>query len=102
MPMLMASKRMRYATRRLLPGDVFEASNRDARLLVALKKASVHYAPAYQPPPPAAAPAVAHEADELKAARAEYEAAIGRKPFHGWGVEQLRAKIAEARAGDDA
>jgi hypothetical protein len=33
--------------------------------------------------------------DALKAARADYEAAFGKKPFHGWPVETIRTKIAE-------
>jgi hypothetical protein len=37
--------------------------------------------------------------DELQAARADYEAAIGKKPFHGWDVATLREKIAAAKSG---
>jgi hypothetical protein len=40
MPELIASRTQRYATRMLKAGDPFSASNRDARLLVALKRAS--------------------------------------------------------------
>lgn len=36
---LIASKAMTYATRRLVADDVFQASRRDARLLVAIGKA---------------------------------------------------------------
>lgn len=34
--------------------------------------------------------------DELKALRAEYAEKFGKKPFGGWDVDTLRAKIAEA------
>ncbi|MBO9589073.1 hypothetical protein [Devosia sp.] len=36
---LIAAKSMTYATRRLSAGDLFTASNRDARILTALKRA---------------------------------------------------------------
>lgn len=36
--------------------------------------------------------------DELIAARDAYEAAMGKKPYHGWDVETLKAKMA---AGPD-
>lgn len=32
--------------------------------------------------------------DELIATRELYEAAFGKKPFHGWDVDALKAKIA--------
>lgn len=37
--MMIASKRFRYATRALQPGDNFEASRRDAKILRAIGKA---------------------------------------------------------------
>lgn len=39
---LIARKAMTYAGRALQAGDTFTASNRDGRLLVAIKKASLH------------------------------------------------------------
>ncbi len=39
MPDLIALKSMSYATRRLQAGDTFPASRRDARVLVAIRKA---------------------------------------------------------------
>ena len=35
--------------------------------------------------------------DDLSALRSEYQAAIGKKAFHGWDADTLRAKIAEAK-----
>lgn len=32
--------------------------------------------------------------DELSAARELYEATLGKKPFHGWDIATLQAKIA--------
>lgn len=39
------------------------------------------------------------EDQELSALRAEYQAVVGKRPFHGWGLDTLREKIAEARQG---
>ncbi len=53
---LIASKAMTYATRRLVADDVFKASRRDARLLVAIGKAKFVDAaeqPPAKPKPPA-------------------------------------------------
>ncbi len=41
-----------------------------------------------------AAPAEPVE-DPIVEARARYTSAVGKKPFHGWDVETLNAKIAE-------
>lgn len=49
---LVSKKRMRYGTRRLLPGDMFEASRRDARVLVAVRKAREVRGEANVPAPP--------------------------------------------------
>jgi hypothetical protein len=37
--------------------------------------------------------------EELRAARADYEAVVGKKPFHGWDVATLRDKIQVAKTG---
>lgn len=42
----------------------------------------------------AAAPAAPAE-EPIVEARARYTAAVGKKPFHGWDVATLNAKIAE-------
>lgn len=41
------------------------------------------------------------EPDDLTELRAEYERAVGKRPFHGWDAETLRAKIAEAEKDAD-
>ncbi len=38
--------------------------------------------------------------DDIAAVRAEYYAAFGKRPFAGWDVAALRAKLAERAAGD--
>ncbi|GLQ36741.1 hypothetical protein GCM10007908_03610 [Rhizobium albus] len=36
--------------------------------------------------------------ETLADVRAEYERVLGKRPFNGWGIEELRAKIAAAKA----
>lgn len=99
---LKAIKPTKYLTRRLLPGDVFEADDtRDgkimAKILLATKKAVLHRKPGKIAPPPVdlAAKIAAPETDELVELRAEYQAKFEKRPFHGWDADTLRAKIAE-------
>ncbi|NLS07616.1 hypothetical protein HGP14_30600 [Rhizobium sp. P32RR-XVIII] len=102
---LIATRRMTYGTRRLLPGDKFTASNANARVLIAVRKAKA--APTgYEAQGTAHDPhAGAHErvgrdsapGDALADLRKEYHDVLGKRPFHGWDAETLRAKIAEAR-----
>jgi hypothetical protein len=35
--------------------------------------------------------------EELKALREEYQVAVGKRAYHGWDAETLKAKIAEAK-----
>lgn len=116
MQRLRASKDFTYATRRLLPGDSFEASDRDARLLIAIKKARPDEddpRPLRAPPrtlakkielfggdetPP---PAKTEEPEvDMAALREEYQEAVGRRAFHGWSADELRQRIAEAKADE--
>jgi hypothetical protein len=36
--------------------------------------------------------------EELKALREEYQDAVGKRAYHAWDAETLKAKIAEAKA----
>lgn len=38
---------------------------------------------------------------DLTDLRAEYTDTVGKKPYHGWGADELTAKIAEAQSGAD-
>lgn len=99
---LRARKALTYATRRLQPGDIFDARGRDARLLLAVRKAEAVREPVELAPPPAAVAAKIADAvspDARAALRAEYEQALGKRPFHGWSDDELREKIAAAKAG---
>lgn len=42
-------------------------------------------------------PAAPDQDDDLSALRAEYQEVVGKRPFHGWDAETLRAKISEAQ-----
>jgi len=85
---LIATKSLRYGTRRLMADDGFQARPRDARLLVAIGKARYATEDAK----------AADEApvDDLAALRAEYQTKVGKKPYMGWDVATLRTKITEA------
>lgn len=90
---LIAEKNMRYSTRRLLPGDEFEASRRDGRLLVALGRARL--APPVVDTPPAVEPVPDDGPDDIADLRVAYQERFGKRPFMGWDADALRAKIAE-------
>lgn len=40
------------------------------------------------------------EADELDTLRDEYKEAVGKRAYHGWDADELREKIAAAKAED--
>lgn len=116
MPTYITNRNMTYNTRRLKAGDEFETSRRDGDILVKLGKAQhvpnalarTAFVPPPQPvvrqptPVPAAivtpeseASASAQSADTLAAVRAEYEAVVGKRAFHGWDEAELRRRIVE-------
>jgi hypothetical protein len=120
---LIATRYLKYGTRRMLAGDEFEAKPAHARLLIGIKKArdASKREPVKLSAPPlivtdkiAKADKVKHEVDptdqppavtagetdDLATARAEYQAKVGKRPFHGWGVAELRAKMAESDLAD--
>ena len=109
MPSLTASRVLTYNTRRLQPGDTFDASTRDARVLVAIKKATwskpkveaAPEAPAETAGPPAAPDPEAPAADEaaLDALRAAAEA-LGIKVDGRWKQARLAKEIAAAKPAE--
>lgn len=88
---LIATKSMTYATRRLKADDAFGAKPRDARVLVAIGKARYATTGAV-----AADEVRTVQPDDLKDLRDAYREKTGKRPFHGWDADALRAKIAEA------
>lgn len=111
---MIATKRLKYGTRRLTAGDPFEARHdRDARLLIGIGKA--RYATRDATPVDEAnfakvtittdriidatsgdtiSNVAPTPADERPALRAKYEAKFGKKPFGGWSADVLREKLA--------
>jgi hypothetical protein len=99
---MIATKDLRYATRRLKAGDGFRVKcERDARVLVHLKKAErednenrkvalddarakVGMAP------------LSKDSDDIKALRDEYFDKFGKRAFNGWSADQLKEKLAGA------
>lgn len=103
-----ATKAMTYATRRLKADDEFQATRRDARVLNAIGRAT--YATRDVVAAPSKRDPLDHDGDgrkggskkpeqtgELPGLRAEYEKAVGKRPFMGWDADTLREKIAEAK-----
>ena len=122
---MIATKRLKYGTRRLSAGEPFEARHdRDARLLIGIGKAryatrdmvAADTKPALTIPGaglkivgnrgpdlvdlPNGSKVEPAETDERPALRAEYEAKFGKKPFGGWSADVLREKIAAADEDD--
>lgn len=104
---MIALKPFTYATRALRAGQHFATkTDRDARILIAIGKATrLREAGTIAPPPPElkqkieqvakAAKVEDPAAEDLAALRAKYKEITGKKPFHGWNVEDLQAKIAK-------
>jgi len=100
-PSLIATKGFKYMTRRLLPGDVFEAKNAvEAMILTRVRNVAAV-------PKRAKRPQLDHDhngteggsaspAEDLTALRAEYREKLGKNPFNGWDAATLLAKIADA------
>ena len=107
--LLQANKRLTYATRRLQPGDQFDAAERHGRLLVALGMAEE----AAAAPKSAfdkiaeglteaiaiakAAPFDANEEENSWDALLLEAASIGMKVDKRWGAKRLAAEIEQAR-----
>lgn len=106
---LVATRQMMYATRRLVAGQPFEASPRDAKILKALKRAVD--APAEEPPKPQAPPPPSppepqptvtdssdeptRQPDEIDGLRAAYETRFGKAPDRRWGAARLKEELAK-------
>lgn len=113
MTRVIVAKPLRYGTRHLVPGEEIDMKAKDARILLAVKKVKpmTERAPVELPPiPPALASAVSKAAaepsppppiadapgEDMRALRDEYERVTGKKPFLGWGADELRARMESA------
>jgi hypothetical protein len=88
MPDLIATRSLRYATRALTAGEPFQASNKDARILVANKKAR-------HAPDEDAAQSAASDDDQHQALRDE-ATKLGIAVGPRWGEKRLKDEIAKA------
>jgi 16S rRNA G1207 methylase RsmC len=108
--MIVTNRPLRYATRRLKPGEDFIAkSDKDAKVLVAVKRAEYASPQNKVSAPPAklarriekavkAAPSAGEDPKaEVRALRDELHGLTGKNVFSGWDADTLRAKIAAAR-----
>ncbi len=94
MPKIVAVKEVRYAGVSHLPGAEFEASDKDARLLVAIGKAALTRAPNKTDlPEPAEVAEEPAPLDEVADLRAEYTEQFGKRPFMGWSADELRERM---------
>lgn len=127
MPKLIATREFSYATRMLKPGQSFEATPNDARLLIAVKRATAVREPSKIDPPPAgvlaqiqqsasavspAANPLDHDGDggsggslpaaergeDIDKLRADAEA-LNITVDRRWGWKRLQAEIDKALAG---
>jgi len=94
MPNLIAVREVRYAGRNVFPGEAFEASDKEAKLLVAIGKAK----PADISEPEV--PAIPKTAEDIVALRGDYETMVGKRPFMGWDAAQIREKMAAYKRRD--
>lgn len=96
---MIANQPMTYGTRRLLPGDEFVASRRDADLLARIgraKLAEVKADPLDHDGNGKKGGSLKPEAsEELTALRTQYHDKFGKRPFHGWDAKTLTSKLAE-------
>jgi hypothetical protein len=92
---MIANKPMRYGTRRLLPGDTFECDGQHSRVLIATRRASVYDRPKADIPPipETVRTRVSAVADTMTTLRAEYQAKVGKRAYHGWDADELRRRI---------
>lgn len=121
MPKLIATREFSYATRMLKPGQPFEATPNDARLLIAVKRATVVREPSKIAPPPAGVLAqiqqsaainpldhdgdgspggslpAAERGEDIDKLRADAEA-LGIAIDRRWGARRLQAEIDKALA----
>ncbi len=92
---MIANQPLTYGTRRLLPGDTFVASRRDADLLQRLGRAKI--ATPDLPDNDGDGSKQAAKSDELTVLRTQYHDKFGKRAFHGWDVKTLTEKLAEAK-----
>lgn len=90
-----------YKTRQLLPGQEFRVKNEaQARVLVHLKQAERLDNPNRKVALDDAReqvglPPLSRDSDDIKVWRERYEERLGKRPWPGWSIAQLKERIAE-------
>ncbi len=99
---MVANQPMTYGTRRLLPGDEFRVSRRDADLLSRLGRARLADDPKIDPldhdgngKKGGSKPAT--NSEDLTVLRNQYFDKFGKRPFYGWDAKAIAEKLAEAK-----
>lgn len=105
--LIKALRGMRYSTRMMRAGDVFEVRPSLGRVLVALGRAIPYEAKIKPKRDP-----LDHDGDgrkggsvssvdpDIAALRIAYHHKFGKRPFNGWAADKLREKLAEEPAAD--
>lgn len=97
---MIAVKPLKYRTRMIVPGQHFRVKNaQEARVLAYLKKAERNDNPNVKVALDDARavvgmPPLSKDSDNIKIWRDKYEAQFGKRPFNGWSIEQIKAKLA--------
>lgn len=102
---LIATRSMTYNTRRLMPDDRFEANDRDAKILIGIKKARAadRVVGAVPRPESALIEKASRPADgDLADLRRQYQERFNKRPFNGWNADALKAKLADGPNGAEA
>lgn len=96
---MVANQPMTYGTRRLLPGDEFQASRRDADLLQRLGRAKIATSDPldHDGDGKKGGSKQAPKSDELSVLRTQYHDKFGKRAFHGWDAKTLTEKLAEVK-----
>ncbi|RVJ03361.1 hypothetical protein [Sinorhizobium medicae] len=97
---MIATQSMTYGTRRLLPGEEFVASRRDADLLSRIGRAKLVDADSnpidHEVKKDGVGTAKVEDA-RLADLRKQYQQKFGKRPFNGWDAKNLSEKLAEAK-----
>lgn len=99
---MIARKDLKYRTRRMKAGEEFRVkSDKEAKVLMHLKKAercdnenrkvALDDARSTVGLPP-----LSRDSEDIAVWREKYTEAVGRRPFNGWGIDELKRRIAEA------
>lgn len=101
---LIAAKNMRYNTRQLKAGDEFEASSRDARILIGIKKARASTAQLVSTEPPKPSVQTVHTVQPTVHASTSIEhlrrqaSEMGIEVDNRWGARRLQVEIGRKRS----